>query len=213
MSRPTSNPELCLRAAGDNPTDLAICGLLADGPLPTAEIAGPLGISARTVRYRLARLQDSGDVCRDEMGRHWLAATSLPPSSGLAATSLPPSSGLAATSLPPSSGHPEPALATDHNAGPGEALPPATPAGSGAAWPWLAGLAGLAVIALVWWASRANSAPAARTTPQSGPQTMTTSNPAWSVGGAAGWTLGQALAGSYGPAASEVVHERRGGFD
>lgn len=45
-----------------NPTDAAICRLLAGGPLPTAAIADRLALPERTARYRLGRLRQAGTV-------------------------------------------------------------------------------------------------------------------------------------------------------
>lgn len=60
-----------------NPTDAAICGLLAAGPLPTAALAERLGSPERSVRHRLYRLRQAGSVVTDLDGLHHLAA---PPS-------------------------------------------------------------------------------------------------------------------------------------
>ena len=56
------------------PTDVAICRLLAAGPLPTAALAARLGMPARTARYRLARLRQAGVVVSRSDGLHHLAA-------------------------------------------------------------------------------------------------------------------------------------------
>ena len=56
------------------PTDTAICGLLAAGPLPTAALAARLDIPERTVRHRLSRLRQAGTVVTGSDGRHHLAA-------------------------------------------------------------------------------------------------------------------------------------------
>ena len=57
-----------------NPTDAAICGLLAAGPLPTRDLATRLGIPERTVRHRLYRLRQAGVVVSGPDGLHHLAA-------------------------------------------------------------------------------------------------------------------------------------------
>jgi hypothetical protein len=57
-----------------NPTDAAICGLLATGPLPAAALAIRLGIPERTARHRLYRLRQAGTVVTDSERRHHLAA-------------------------------------------------------------------------------------------------------------------------------------------
>ena len=56
------------------PTDAAICGLLAAGPLPTAALAARLAIPERTVRHRLYRLRQAGTVVSGPDGLHHLAA-------------------------------------------------------------------------------------------------------------------------------------------
>ena len=57
-----------------NPTDAAICGLLAAGPLPTRDLATRLVIPERTVRHRLYRLRQAGTVVSGPDGLHHLAA-------------------------------------------------------------------------------------------------------------------------------------------
>ena len=57
-----------------NPTDAAICGLLAAGPLPTRDLATRLAIPERTVRHRLYRLRQAGVVVSGPDGLHHLAA-------------------------------------------------------------------------------------------------------------------------------------------
>jgi hypothetical protein len=57
-----------------NPTDTAICRLLAAGPLPTAALAARLAVPDRTVRHRLYRLRQAGAVVTSPDGLHLLAA-------------------------------------------------------------------------------------------------------------------------------------------
>jgi hypothetical protein len=68
-----------------NPTDIAICRLLAAGPLPTAALAIRLGLPERTTRHRLYRLRQAGAVVTDPDGLHHLAApaTTAPIAGGL----------------------------------------------------------------------------------------------------------------------------------
>ena len=93
-----------------NPTDSAICGLLAAGPLPTAALAVQLGIPERTARHRLYRLRQAGAVVTGMDGLHHLAAPAttapiagpLPPRDRTATTAsntgpLPPGNRTAAT--------------------------------------------------------------------------------------------------------------------
>lgn len=61
-----------------NPTDSAICRVLAAGPLPTTVLAARLGAPERTVRHRLYRLRLAGSVVTDVDGRHRLAVPALP---------------------------------------------------------------------------------------------------------------------------------------
>jgi biotin operon repressor len=61
-----------------NPTDAAICRLLAVEPLPTAAIADRLGASERTVRHRLYRLRQAGAVVTGPDGLHSLAGSAPP---------------------------------------------------------------------------------------------------------------------------------------
>lgn len=56
-----------------NPTDTAICRLLAAGPAPTATLATRLGVPERTVRHRLYRLRQAGAVVTGADGLHRLA--------------------------------------------------------------------------------------------------------------------------------------------
>ncbi len=56
-----------------NPTDAALCRLLAAGPVPTAEVAARLAIPERTARHRLYRLRQAGVLVTDADGRHRLA--------------------------------------------------------------------------------------------------------------------------------------------
>ena len=56
------------------PTDVAICRLLAAGPLPTRDLATRLAIPARTARHRLYRLRQTGVVVSGPDGLHRLAA-------------------------------------------------------------------------------------------------------------------------------------------
>ncbi|HVA87725.1 MAG TPA: winged helix-turn-helix domain-containing protein [Candidatus Saccharimonadales bacterium] len=72
-------------------TDAAIRRLLADGPLPTAAIAGRLAIPERTARHRLVRLRQTGDVVTGMDGLHRLAAAV--PSGGDGPTSPSPAAG------------------------------------------------------------------------------------------------------------------------
>ncbi len=53
-----------------NPTDIAICRLLAAGPVPTVAMARQLGVPERTVRYRLSRLRQTGAVVSGSDGLH-----------------------------------------------------------------------------------------------------------------------------------------------
>ena len=69
------------------PTDVAICRLLAAGPLPTAALATQLGIPERTARHRLVRLRQAGVVVTDSDRRHRLAA---PVPAAAVAGPLPP---------------------------------------------------------------------------------------------------------------------------
>ena len=57
-----------------NPTDIAICRLLAAEPLPTAALAARLGSPKRSVRHRLFRLRQAGTVVSGPDGLHHLAA-------------------------------------------------------------------------------------------------------------------------------------------
>ena len=61
-----------------NPTDTAICRLLAAGPAPTVALAARLGVPERTVRHRLYRLRQAGTVVTGPDGLHSLAAP-VPP--------------------------------------------------------------------------------------------------------------------------------------
>jgi hypothetical protein len=56
------------------PTDAAMCRLLAEGPLPSAAIAGRLAMPGRTVRHRLYQLRRAGIVVTSMDGLHRLAA-------------------------------------------------------------------------------------------------------------------------------------------
>jgi hypothetical protein len=61
-----------------NPTDAAICRLLAVERLPTAAIADRLGAPERTVRHRLYRLRQAGAVVTGPDGLHSLAGSAPP---------------------------------------------------------------------------------------------------------------------------------------
>ena len=56
------------------PTDVAICRLLAAGPLSTRDLATRLAIPERTTRHRLYRLRQAGVVVSGPDGLHHLAA-------------------------------------------------------------------------------------------------------------------------------------------
>jgi hypothetical protein len=60
-----------------NPTDIAICRLLAAGPLPTAALAERLAIPERTTRHRVYRLRQAGAVITGIDGLHHLAVPVL----------------------------------------------------------------------------------------------------------------------------------------
>jgi DNA-binding transcriptional ArsR family regulator len=124
-----------------NPTDTAICRLLAAGPAPTMTLAVRLGVPERTVRHRLHRLRQAGAVVSGRDGLHRLAAPVLPTGpagtlparaapvmdlaatlrQGLAAGPLPTSavSAVAAPVAGPLPARVAPAIATDHPASDG----------------------------------------------------------------------------------------------
>jgi Helix-turn-helix domain len=72
-----------------NPTDTAICRLLASGPVPTTALADQLGVPARTVRYRLAGLRQAGAVVSGTDGLHRLAAPTPGASAGSSSVARP----------------------------------------------------------------------------------------------------------------------------
>ncbi len=86
-----------------NPTDAAICGLLAAGPLSTRDLAARLVIPKRTVRHRLYRLRQAGTVVSGPDGLHRLAAPVpvAPIAGGLPALAAPATTASTAGALPP----------------------------------------------------------------------------------------------------------------
>ena len=85
-----------------NPTDTAICRLLAAGPVPTVVVATRLGVPERTVRHRLYRLRQAGAVVTGADGLHRLAvpASAAPVSGPLPDLAVPPSAAPIAVPLP-----------------------------------------------------------------------------------------------------------------
>ena len=86
-----------------NPTDAAICGLLAAGPLATAALAARLAVPERTARHRLHRLRQAGAVVTGTDGRHRLAAPvpAAPIAGPLPALAAPVTTASTAGALPP----------------------------------------------------------------------------------------------------------------
>lgn len=135
------------------PPDAVICGLLADGPLPTSVIAERLAMSPRTVRHRLHVLRAAGLIVSEPYGHHLVGEAYQEVGTGLAAGDHEVLAALGLAGLatgdhevPANPGNP--AGGSGGAAGPGPAL-------------WVLAVAGLglAVVAVLWHLAPAPPAP------------------------------------------------------